>query len=311
MDAQLVGRAGHHRAARPHRLRGARWEHRPGVDERADLVQARTRSVTTPKLPPPPRSAQNRSAFSSSLARHRSAARGHDLGRDEAVDRSPCSRSGSHAAAEREAGDASVRDRPAGTARPCSCVARSRSPSSAPPPRRAGRGVHATPRRMPGEVDDDAVVDGDSPPTLCPPPRTASGRPSSRAAVDRGDDVVGVVAAQHRGGTAVDRAVPHPPGSLVVTVAGLDDLAGEAAGPEPAPQVCRKRLDLHLVSVGRGTSIDRSGRPFVGGIPYSEPGSATRRSTSAGPSRAIRERGTTRSKPAASARRLVSASTCE
>ena len=36
-----------------------------------------------------------------------------------------------------------------------------------------------------------------------------------------------------------------------------------------------------------------------------------RRSTSAAPSRAIRERGTTRSKPAASARRLVSASTCE
>ena len=36
-----------------------------------------------------------------------------------------------------------------------------------------------------------------------------------------------------------------------------------------------------------------------------------RRSTSAAPSRAIRERGTTRSNPAASARRRVSASTCE
>ena len=39
--------------------------------------------------------------------------------------------------------------------------------------------------------------------------------------------------------------------------------------------------------------------------------SPTSRSTSAAPSRAIRERGTTRSKPAASARRLVSTSTCE
>ena len=37
----------------------------------------------------------------------------------------------------------------------------------------------------------------------------------------------------------------------------------------------------------------------------------TRRSTSAAPSRAMRERGTTRSNPAASARRLVSTSTCE
>ena len=45
-----------------------RPEHRPGVDRVAPGAARNRNEVTTPKFPPPPRIAQNRSAFSSSLA---------------------------------------------------------------------------------------------------------------------------------------------------------------------------------------------------------------------------------------------------
>ena len=41
----------------------------PNCDDRPDLVRRNSKSVTTPKLPPPPRIAQNRSGFSSAVAR--------------------------------------------------------------------------------------------------------------------------------------------------------------------------------------------------------------------------------------------------
>ena len=67
--------------------------------------------VTTPKLPPPPRIAQNRSAFSSRLARPDLAVGGDDLDLLEVVDRpAEAARQVAEAAAEREAGDADLGD---------------------------------------------------------------------------------------------------------------------------------------------------------------------------------------------------------
>ncbi len=65
--------------------------------------------VTTPKLPPPPRSAQKRSAFSSRLAVRISAVRGDDLDLLEVVRRpAEATRQVTQPAAERQAGDADL-----------------------------------------------------------------------------------------------------------------------------------------------------------------------------------------------------------
>ena len=72
-----------------------------------------SKRVTTPKSPPPPRSAQNRSGWSS--ARHDLAVGEHDLGADQRVDRQPVvAHQPADAAAERQPAHAGVRDLPAG-----------------------------------------------------------------------------------------------------------------------------------------------------------------------------------------------------
>ena len=68
-------------------------------------------SVTTPKLPPPPRSAQNRSACSSCVARTIRPSARTTVAVGERVDREPeAAHEPADAAAEREAADAGVRD---------------------------------------------------------------------------------------------------------------------------------------------------------------------------------------------------------
>ena len=71
--------------------------------------------VTTPKFPPPPRSAQKRSSFSSSLADERLPIGRDDLGRDEVVAREAVApRQVADAAAEREPAHTGGRDDAAG-----------------------------------------------------------------------------------------------------------------------------------------------------------------------------------------------------
>ena len=76
-------------------------------------------SVTTPKLPPPPRIAQKRSGFSSALAVTCVAVGEHDLRREQVVDRQAVA-AGEVAvpAAERQARDAGRGDDPAGHGEP-------------------------------------------------------------------------------------------------------------------------------------------------------------------------------------------------
>ncbi len=72
--------------------------------------QRNSNDVTTPKLPPPPRNAQNSSGFSSALAPDLVAVGEHDVGRDQVVDRQPVlARQVADAAAEREPADAGRR----------------------------------------------------------------------------------------------------------------------------------------------------------------------------------------------------------
>ena len=63
--------------------------------------------VTTPKLPPPPRIAENRSRVRVGVGAHQLAVRGHDVGREQVVDREPVlAHEVADAAAEGKAADA-------------------------------------------------------------------------------------------------------------------------------------------------------------------------------------------------------------
>ena len=116
--ADLVGRVAHEVAVEAQR---ARRPSRPGRSacRRARSGRAgaarRWNAVTMPKLPPPPRSPQNRSGFSSSDARHDAPVGGDDLGLDQVVaDEAELALEPAAAAAEREPGDAGGRHPPAG-----------------------------------------------------------------------------------------------------------------------------------------------------------------------------------------------------
>ena len=138
--------------------------------------------VTTPKLPPPPRTAQNRSALSSALAvtklpsaRTMSTSRKLSMVRPHLRVRWPTpppSPSPPRPVVEMM---------PPGTARPNVCVAWSTSPSRLPPPATAVRfaGFTHTPR-----IPDRSITRPSStlpsPPPLWPPPRIAMSRFCSR-----------------------------------------------------------------------------------------------------------------------------------
>ena len=121
--------------------------------------------MTTPKLPPPPRIAQNRSGFSSALGADPLAARQHDLRLEQVVDRQAAlAGQVAHAAAEREAADAGGRDDPARRRQP---VLVGRGVDFAPgaaaaDPHRAGLGIDLDVLQA-REVEDDAVVAGAQP----------------------------------------------------------------------------------------------------------------------------------------------------
>ena len=99
-----------------------------------------------PKLPPPPRIAQKRSGFSSSLAVTNLAVGGHHVDGDEVVDRGPVlSRQPADTAAQGEARDPGVRDDPAYRRQSAkSCVSRSSSPQSTPASALAVRATGST-----------------------------------------------------------------------------------------------------------------------------------------------------------------------
>ena len=74
------------KSAAPRRRGRARTQQ--AAETSGPLVQANSNEVTMPKLPPPPRSPQNRSAFDSGLA-VTSAVGGDDVGREQVVERQP------------------------------------------------------------------------------------------------------------------------------------------------------------------------------------------------------------------------------
>ena len=142
---------------------------------------ANSNSVTTPKLPPPPRIAQNRSGCSSAEARTRRPSGQDHGGGDQVVAAEPVLLGHpAHAAAEREPADAGVADTPPGTASPWAWVAPSTSAHGrastdlsrgGAPGRRAPRACAL--RSIMRPPSQTAV-----PLNAWPPPRTAISSPS-------------------------------------------------------------------------------------------------------------------------------------
>ena len=191
---------------------------------------SKVKSVTTPKLPPPPRSPQNRSGFSVSEARTiepSATTTWHDLQR---VDRQAhLAHQVADPAAERQPGDAGVADvaaghrQPEGLALPVDVGVERAALRRHRPGRRIDDGApHA------GEVEHDAVVhervSGDA---VAAAPyghgQAAVTRPPQR----RGD-VAGPLAAGEDGRAAVDLAVPDASLVVVRRVVGRDDVPAKS-----------------------------------------------------------------------------------
>ena len=215
-----------------------------------------------PKLPPPPRIAQNRSGFESAEAVRHLAVRAHDLRLDQAV----ASRARTCAAASRSPRPASGRRRrcrtPRRPARPA------RRPGSRgrrrPTPRHPGRaraGARGRPGRrssrarsisMPPSIDDRPAIE-------CPPPRTATGRPRSRAKLTRRHDVGRAAAAHdHRGAALVHRVEGGPH----VVIAGVT--RREHATPNRGLQLVQRAVDQRNGGSGRRSHEARSVCRFAG-----------------------------------------------
>ena len=140
--------------------------------------------MTTPKLPPPPRIAQNRSAFSSSSRAHEACRR-----RARRPRRRCCRSPGRTCASDVPTPPPSssptpvVEMTPTGVASPNACVAWSTSPIVLPPPTCAVRAARIDAHVQ--RIGDRSITSPPStvprPAPLWPPPRTAMSSPFARA----------------------------------------------------------------------------------------------------------------------------------
>ena len=200
---ELAVRGEHLRAAaRPARTSGRR-------SPCSTSWRRNSNAVTTPKLPPPPRSAQNRSGCSSLLAWTSSPLASTTSAPTQVVDRQAVlAGQVAESAAEREPADAGRRDDAARGREPVLVggavdLAPRAAAADADGPRAR---VDVDPADR-GEVDHEAVVDVPSPAPLCPPPRTATGRSRCRAYAMQAGDVVGARGLRDQRRPAVDHAV--------------------------------------------------------------------------------------------------------
>ncbi len=176
--------------------------------------------VTTPKLPPPPRSAQKRSGILR-LARGDEAAVGeHHVGFEQVVDgEAVFAREVAVPPPSVSPATPVVETMPNGTARPKACVAWSTSPEVQPAPTRTVRSPGST--RTPFIIDRSMTSPSSTlprPGPLWPPPRMAMQQIVVAAEIDRGDDVGDVGAARDQQRPLVDHAVVELAGLVVVGV---------------------------------------------------------------------------------------------
>ena len=218
--------------------------------------------VTTPKLPPPPRIAQNRSGFSSALARTRSPSASTTSASSRLSIVEPVlAGQVAEAAAEREAADAGGRDDPA---RRREAVLVGRAVDLAPGAAAAdahGARLAGRPRCLQQrEVDHDAVVARCRGRRRCGRRRgpRAAARARARSATTAATSSASAAARDQRR-APVDHRVVDRARLLVVGVARARSAAPEA-GQLAACAPGRGRDGAHAVSSSRRSSDDRTGR---------------------------------------------------
>ena len=183
-------------------------------------------SVTTPKFPPPPRSPQNSSGFSSAEARTTSPPAVTTSQETRLSQDRPCSRASQPMPPPSVSPPTPVCETlPAVVASPCGWVAASSAPSKAPPWTHARRRSASTRTAPIGVRSIISPPSGTaSPTTLWPPQRTPISRPSSPGRAIAATTSSGFPAAGDQRRTAVDHRVPHPARLVVPLVARNQEL---------------------------------------------------------------------------------------
>ena len=188
--------------------------------------------MTTPKFPPPPRSAQKSSGFSRLARAHEPTVREDHVRADDVVaGEAVASHQPSEAAAEREAGDPGGRHSAAGRRE---AVRRGRVVELAP--RRAAAGQRDPAHRIDdyvahaAQVDHQATVDAREAGRVVTAAAHSEGEIVGARELHRALDVARALADRDARGTTVDHAVPHGAPNVVVGRAGKDQLAIQAVG---------------------------------------------------------------------------------
>ena len=239
--------------------------------------------MTTPKLPPPPRTAQNRSLVLPVAQPQQFPARGDDLGGDQVVaGQAVAAVEPAQPAAEGEPGDpghghhAECRRQPerlggAGRTRPASARPRPGPSRSAVERER----LHAGQVEQQGRRRSTAF-----PATLCPPPRTESGSSCSPGERDAAGHVGGIRAADHRQRPPIDHGVEHGAGRVVAGVRGKQQGSAQIRSESPQRRV---RNPAHLRRHRAPPRAPRAGVPprsAYGDAPLARRRPSSRRSSS-------------------------------
>ena len=189
--------------------------------------RANSNAVTTPKLPPPPRSAQSRSGCESASTCSTSPFAVTSSNETTLSHVSPCRRASQPMPPPRVRPPTPVCDTfPAVVARPCACDARSSAPRSAPPCTMARRlrgstvdGAHRA------QVDHEPVVGHGVPDDAVPAGADPELEPEI-SGVSHGRDDIGRLRASHDvARSSVDHPVPHRARLVVAGIARLQHAA--------------------------------------------------------------------------------------
>ena len=174
--------------------------------------------MTTPKFPPPPRSAQNRSGMLVLAGRHEPAVGEDDVGFEQVVDRQTVlARQIPSAAAERQAGDAGRRDDAEGhgEAERVRRVIDVAGRAAGFDAHGAARGIHAHALHH-RQVDDQPVVAAAEPGAVVAAAADGEQQALLAGEVHGGDDVGDVDAARDEPRPLVDHAVVEGARGVVV-----------------------------------------------------------------------------------------------
>jgi hypothetical protein len=214
--------------------------------------------VTTPKFPPPPRKAQNSSGVLRRARPHQLRVGRHHVGADEVVHHhAELPRQPAKAAAQREAGDAGVRDHPAGDRK---AVALRGGIELAP--RQAGAGECAAPIGIDlellhaGHVDDETVVahrPAGKAVTAGADRHAQAGGPPER---HRRGHVGGALTPHDQRRTPIDHAVPDAARGVVLRIVGRDEGSADEStqARDVGDEAHENLLRGGFTSVGRALS---------------------------------------------------------